>query len=478
MDKKILFNYIYNIAYQLVKIILPIVTVPYLYAHVGAETLGISDFASNIAGWFILFGTLGVNTYGNRTIAKVRDHRDEMSVSFMQIFKMQCLNMLIASLCYAVYVSCTVSENLVIYALTGFTLLASMVDITWFFYGVEDFKKASIRNILVKIAGVSLILLLVKKPEDLYLYVIINGVSELIGQSIMFLQLKKYIDFKHVSLKESYQAHFKSTVALFVPTIAISVYTLLDQTMLGYMYSELHVNYYKTSMSFIKMFLYFITSIGSVMLPRVTNVFYNESDGKERAQTLVKTTMKIALMMSVPMCFGLMGVAPKFIPWYLPSAPMIASLIMMGAPIVIFISMSNVTGIQYMVPTGMVKQYSFSVIGGASINFVLNAVLIPRFGAYGAIFSSCIAEASVTAIQLHFIKKELGTRFFDASYVKIVVSALIMFVTVMMVGSLFEASLLCNVAQVVTGVAVYFGILLVMKEELLMQIGKKVFKRG
>lgn len=478
MDKKLIQNYIYNIAYQLVKIALPLVTVPYLYAHIGAETLGISDFASNIAGWFILFGTLGVNTYGNRTIAKVRDNKEQMSITFWQIFLMQCVNMLIATVCYGVYVYFTVSNHLEIYALTGFILLASLVDITWFFYGVEDFKKASVRNILVKLAGVVLLLLFVKKPADLYLYVIINSVSELVGQSIMFLQLKKYIDVKKVSLKDAYQNHFKPTIALFVPTIAISIYTLLDQTMLGYLHSELHLNYYKTSMAFIKMFLYFITSIGAVMLPRVTNVFYNQADGKSQAQSLVQTTMKIAVMMAAPMCFGMVAVAPKFIPWYLPSAPIIANLIMIGCPIVLFISMSNVTGIQYMVPTGMVKQYSNSVIGGAVINFILNSFLIPGYGAYGAIISSCIAEASVTLIQLYFIRKELGTRFFNRSYLKIVLSAVLMYGVVYLIGTCFEASLLCNLVQAVAGVVVYFVILLVLKEELLMRIVRKVLKRG
>lgn len=478
MDKKILVNYIYNIAYQLVKIALPLVTVPYLYAHVGAETLGISDFASNIAGWFILFGTLGVNTYGNRTIAKVRDDKKMMSQTFWQIFAMQCVNMLIATVCYGLYVSLTVTKHLEIYALTGFILLASLFDITWFFYGVEDFKKASVRNILVKLIGVGLLLLFVKKPSDLYLYVIINSVSELFGQSIMFLQLKKYISFEKVSLKEAYQNHFKATIALFIPTIAISVYTLLDQTMLGYLHSELHLNYYKTSMAFVKMFLYFVTSIGAVMLPRVTNVFYNQQDGKQQAQNLVKTTMKIAMLMAIPMCFGMLGVAPYFIPWYLPSAPEIASLIMLGCPIVLFISMSNVTGIQYMVPTGMIKQYSNSVISGACINFVCNLFLIPKMGAYGAIVASCIAEASVTLIQLVYIKKELGTKFFDLSYLKLIFSAFIMYGVVVLIGKVMQASLLCNLVQAAIGASMYFVLLLLLKEELLMNLVRKVLKRG
>lgn len=474
MDKKILQNYIYNIAYQLVKIALPLVTVPYLYAHVGAETLGISDFASNIAGWFILFGTLGVNTYGNRSIAKVRDEKEKMSITFWQIFVMQCVNMLIATICYGTYVYLTVQSHLEIYVLTGIILIASLFDITWFFYGIEDFKKASIRNIIVKLIGVILLLIFVKKPSDLYAYVIINSVSELFGQSIMFFQLKGIIEFKKVSIQESFNNHFRATISLFVPTIAISVYTLLDQTMLGYLHSELHLNYYKTSMAFIKMFLYFITSIGAVMLPRVTNVFHNQEGGKSKAASLVQMTMKIALLLAIPMCFGMIGVAPRFIPWYLPSAPIIADLIVIGSPIVLFISISNVTGIQYMVPTGMDKQYSLSVISGACVNFLFNMVMIPVWGAFGAIIASCVAEASVTFIQLFVIRKELGTRFFDKDYLKILFSAVIMYIVVYYVGQLFEPSLVCNLIQAMVGVFVYFLFLLFTKEELIIDLVKKV----
>lgn len=476
MDKKIFINYIYNIAYQLVKIIFPLITVPYLYAHIGAETLGISDFASNIASWFIIFGMLGINTYGNREIAKVRDNREQLTESFWQIFLMQAVNMLIAIIFYLIYVRCTVTANLEIYYLTAIVLLASLMDITWFFYGVEDFKKASIRNICIKIVGVTMLLLFIKEPSDLYLYVIINSVCELIGQSIMFLQLKKYIDFKKVSLYESYKNHFKATFSLFIPTIAISVYTLLDQTMIGYLHSELHLNYYKTSMSFIKMFLYFITSIGAVMLPRVTNVFYNQKDGKKHAEAMIKMTMKIAMVLAIPMCFGMCAISLKFISWYLPSAPMIAELIILGCPIIILISISNVTGTQYMIPTGMFNQYSRSVIAGAIVNFIINFLLIGKMGAYGAIVGSIIAEFTVTVVQMYFIHRYSSIHFFEKDYLKMLFSAIIMYFSVVFIGSFFEASLICNTVQIITGVIVYFVFLAVLKEDLLMTVFRKGVK--
>ena len=426
MDRKLIRNYLYNILYQLVKIALPLILVPYTAEHIGAIPLGIYGFAGSIMNWFILFGILGVNTYGNRQIAKVRDDKEELNRTFFEIFSMQICNMIIAMAAYFLYIQLTVHENILFYRLTGLTMLASMLDITWFFYGVEDFKKASIRNIIVKCVGVGLIFLLVKTPADLWKYIL-----------------------------------------------------MLDKTMVGYLYSEEHVTYYLTSMNIVQMFLYFITSIGSVMLPRVTNVFYTSEDGDKKAQALISTTMKIACLLAFPMCFGMMAIAPNFISWYLPAwYPIIANLIMMGCPIIIFISMSNVTGIQYMVPTGMYQQYSTSVIAGSLINFAVNILLIPKYGAYGAVIGSLIAECSVTSIQLYLIRRKVQLGFRNRSYLIYACGALIMFACVTGAGLYLPKNVLGTLVQVLIGVIVYAGIILVSREELAMKVISKVLKKG
>lgn len=477
MDSKIIKNYIYNILYQLVRIILPMVLVPYTYAHITPSVLGISSFASNIMSWFILFGTLGVNTYGNREIAKVRDDKSKLNTAFFEIFYMQVINMFIAMIAYYVFCLCTIKENMYVYLLTGITMIASMCDITWLFYGLEDFKKASVRNTIVKIIGVSLIFLFCKSPEDLWIYILINAGSELFGQVIMFLQLKQYITFERVSIVQAYKHHFKATFQLFVPTIAISVYTMLDQTMLGYLYNAEHLEFYKTSMNFVKMFLYFITSIGSVMLPRVTNVYYNDENGQEKAQKLINTTMKIACLLALPMCFGMIAVAPNLMSWYLPTAPIIASLVCAGAPIVIFISMSNVTGIQYMVPTGMYKRYSASVVSGAIINFCLNLISIPKIGAYGAVISSVIAEASVTLIQYISIRKYVKIKFNSKSYYVYLIGSLFMLAVVYFEGKVLPINVLGTLVQVGTGVLIYILVLIISKEDITMKVFNKLKER-
>lgn len=477
MDKKLIKNYIYNILYQLVKIVLPLILAPYTASHIGVTPLGSYQYAGSIMNWFILFGILGVNTYGNRQIAKVRDDIKLRNKTFFEIFYMQVCNMIIAMIAYYLFVTAVFKEGRMYYYLTGLTMLATMLDITWFFYGVEDFKKASIRNIIVKCLGVFLIMTLCKKPEDIWLYILINIGSELVGQAIMFIQLRQYLTFEPVSLKDAYRNHFRATFQLFVPTIAISVYTMLDQTMVGTLYNKEHVEYYQVSMNIVKMFLMLITSIGSVMLPRVTNVYYNDADGARKAEAYISTTMKISMLLALPMCFGMMSIAKSFMSWYIPVWPVLGELIMLGCPVIILISMSNVTGIQYMVPTGMYNQYSASVIAGSCVNFVINLILIPRFGAYGAIIGSIIAELTVTSIQLVLIRKKVRFQFLQRSYFIYVIGTALMAVTVISLTKLFPIGTLYTLLEVAAGMIVYALVLLITKEELMMKVIHAVFKR-
>ena len=478
MDRKLIKNYIYNILYQLVKIILPLILAPYTASHIGVTPLGSYQYAGSIMNWFILFGILGVNTYGNRQIAKVRDDVKLRNKTFFEIFYMQVCNMIIAMIAYYLFVTAVFREGRMYYYLTGLTMLATMLDITWFFYGVEDFKKASIRNIIVKCLGVFLIMTLCKKPEDIWRYILINIGSELVGQAIMFVQLRQYLTFEPVSLKDAYRNHFKATFQLFVPTIAISVYTMLDQTMVGTLYSKDHVEYYQVSMNIVKMFLMLITSIGSVMLPRVTNVYYNDADGEKKAEAYISTTMKISLLLALPMCFGMMSIAKSFMAWYIPVWPVLGDLIMLGCPVIILISMSNVTGIQYMVPTGMYNQYSASVIAGSCVNFVINLILIPRYGAYGAIIGSIIAELTVTSIQLVLIRKKVRFEFLQRSYFIYVLGTVLMAAAVVSLTKLLPVGTLYTLLEVGAGMIVYALVLLITKEELMMKVIHAVFRHG
>lgn len=476
MDKKVIINYIYNILYQVAKNVLSIVIVPYVLGTLGESVLGISDFASNIASWFILFGVLGVNIYGNREIAKVRDDQRQLSITFFEILFMQLLNMTIALIFFVLYSRYLVSQNNLIYYLTCLTIVANAIDISWFYFGVEYFKIVSIRNIVIKVLGVVLIMALVKGPEDLWLYVVINGAGDLLGNLAMFIGLKKYLIKVPFSIVDAYKHHFIATFILFIPTIANNVYNLLDQTMLGFLIEDKgEVALYKTAHSFVKMFLYFTTSLGAAMLPRIANTFYKDNNYEE-VNRYISTTFKYTLFIAIPMMCGFCFVAPYFIPWYLPKQPSIIILIQVSCPIILLISISNVLGYQFLIPTGHNKEYTTSLIIGALSNAVANFILIPRFLGVGAAIGSVLAEFAVMLTQFFFVRGKLKLNVLT-NVLKYVAAAAVMSAIVVLLGNYLGAGILTNLLQAVLGASAYFLILFLLKEEMLFGAAKKLLAR-
>lgn len=466
MEKKLTHNYLYSVIYQLLIVITPFITTPYLTRVMGITALSINDFTGNIVQWFVLFGIMGINIYGNREIARVRDDKNLMSKTFFEIFAMQVLNMCLSMIAFFLFLFVFRPEYLSILYIQSITLLSVCFDITWFFYGVEDFKKASIRNMSIKILNVALILLLIKSPEDLPKFVLLNATLGVAGQLIMWVQLKQYVHFSKVTLK-GILTHVQPNLALFIPQIAISVYSMLDITMLGYLYADIdHVNLYRQSQQFIKMFLFFITSLGSVMLPRVANTFVKKD--MEAITGYLNKTFRIALYLAIPMIVGINVIIQNFIDWFLPpNYKSVGSLIQIGSMVILFISLSNVYGIQYMIPAGEYKKYTLSVVSGAITNFVLNLILIPHYGAYGAIIASVCAEFLVFMVQWFYMRKILHLHIAIKEMMTVIIASLLMGAGVWAIGIVVPVSFLGNIMQLATGIGIYGGTLLIMKAPLL-----------
>ncbi len=476
MDKKLTKNYIYSVIYQLLIVVTPFITTPYLTRVMGSKMLSLNDLTGNYAQWFVLFGIMGVNIYGNREIARVRDDKKELSKSFFEIFSMQFISMVVSSIAYILFVIVSKSNYTNLLIAQGITLLGVSLDITWFFYGVEDFKKASIRNMAVKILNVALIIMLIKGPADLLKFILLNSLLGVFGQLVMWVQLRHYVHFEKVTLKGIIR-HIKPNIALFVPQIAISVYSLLNVPMLGFLYPNIsHVNYYKQSQQFVKMFLFFITSIGSVMLPRISNVF-NKGD-VDAVNSYLSKTLRFSLYLAIPMIFGIFGLIQNFVDWFLPlEYSEVGSLIIYTSPIILFISLSNVFGTQYMVPIGDYKHYTLSVIVGAIVNFISNFIFMPNLGAYGAVISTVLAELAVTLTQWIFVRKVLKLEIQLSEILKIIICSFIMVSAVISIGKQGN-SFLINLMQIGAGSIAYVVALFVLKAPLFIEISNKFIKRG
>lgn len=398
-------NLFFSFSYEVLQYILPLITTPYLSRVLGAEGVGTYSFHYSIAYYFFMFAKLGLSNYGNRSIAEVSDSKEKVSSTFCSIYLMQlfsCIVMVLAYLCY-----CIIGKNTNVCAcILLIYVCSSLLDINWLYFGLEKFQLTVTRNIVIKLLSVIAIFIFVKDKSDVAIYTFILSICPFLSNSILWLKIKKYISFKKVSFSEVVK-HIKPNLLLFIPIIAINVYKMMDKTMLGLISDYDYVGYYDNSEKILNIPSSLISAIGSVMLPRITNLIANNESEKEQAyfdKTLIFTAFFSSLM-----CFGVMGVSKEFVLWYLGDDFLYCSRILMVImPSSLFLALANVVRTQIIIPHKKDKIYVWSVCLGAAVNLVFNIMFISKYQAVGAGFATILAELTVFIIQVvytrHMIK--------------------------------------------------------------------------
>lgn len=475
MKKSLITNYFYNLSYQILILILPLMTTPYVSRVLGAQGVGTFSYTNSVTQYFILFGAIGLNLYGQREIAYVQSHKAKYSQVFYEILITRTITLLISIIAFYMLL-CHDNKYAFIFMIQTIDIVASIFDISWLFQGLEDFRKIVVRNFIVKIAGVLFIFIFINNSDDLGLYVIINSLTLLIGNLSMWMYLPgtvQKINLKKLHLKK----HIRPAIALFIPQIATSLYTMLDKTMIGFLTgNESEVAYYEQSQKIIKMILALVTSLGTVMLPRIAKTF--AEDNQKQIRAYMSMTFRFVLALAFPLCFGVMAISFHFVPWFFGNGfeKVIPNMILI-APIILFISISNVTGTQYLLPTRRQREYTASVMAGSIINIIFNFLLIPRFLSIGAAIATLIAEFMVTAIQLYFVRKDFDLIQIMKYALKYSFFSLVMATIVYIVGLNLEASIMTTVFQGVIGAIIYGILLLVTKDELIHQVSLKMQSR-
>lgn len=473
--KSLLKNYIYNLIYQVLVLILPLVTTPYISRVLGAENIGIYSYTLSIVTYFILFGSLGVALYGQREIAYYQKDKKKYSIIFWEIVILRAITMTISLLLfYLIFVNG--NQYQIYYKILILELIGNCIDISWFFQGLEEFKKTVIRNMIIKLISVISIFTFVKSQNDLKIYFWIYVLATSIGNASLWLYLPKFLT--KVKIKEIHLfRHLKPTIGLFIPQIAVQVYTVLDRTMIGAIISDKsEVGFYDQSQKIIKLLMTIITSLGTVMLPRIANTF--ASGEKEKINNYMKRSFNMVFLLAFPMIFGIISVSKAFVPIFFGDGyDKVAILMKVISPIILFIGLSNVTGTQYLLPTKRQKEYTISVIIGAITNFIMNACLIWKFGAIGASIGTVIAEFTVTAVQLYFVRNDFNFKQIIKISKNYVVSSIAMFIVCIIIGSVVKSNMISIIIQVIFGVGIYGVCLLALKDEFVNIIIKKVIHK-
>lgn len=452
----------------------PLITAPYISRVLGADGVGTVSYVESIASYFTLFAAMGITTYGQREISYVQNSPEKRSVIFWSTKLLSLCTTAIAMAAYLLFAS--QQQQRVIYYIFTLNILNVALDTTWFFYGMEEFGKIVLRNSVVKVLNLAYIFLAIRTEADLPQYAFGHTAFAFAATASLWLSLPKYV--QRVPVKQLHPLRdLKVVLALFVPTIAVQVYTVLDKTMIGVITQSAFENgYYEQAMKISKMVLAVITALGTVITPRIG--YYFERKDTEQIQNLTYKSYRFAWFLGIPLCLGLILVAENFVPWFFgPGYEPVAGLLQVLALLIVVIGISGVTGAQYLVPTKREKLLSASVILGACTNFLLNMFMIRIWGATGAAIASVIAETVVTVSQLYFVRKELTVTRILKEGIPYYIAGGVMGFWLLIVRRWMPASIIGTAVLVVTGAAVYFGMLLVLKDEFfLSNMGKIVSK--
>ena len=454
-------NYLYNLVYTLLNTALPLLTMPYLSRVVGAEGVGIHAYYYSAAHIFYIIAKLGLNNYGTRLISRNRDSAN-LSAVFSSVYYQQMITALVANVAYWGYYFLVARKepNGVFALILGLLVFAGFFDIDWLFSGLEQFKSISRKNILVKTVSVALIFLLVKRREDLWKYTLLIAGSMFFGYLSMWTRLKRLVHFVPVPFRDVL-AHLKPNLILVIPVFAINVYRTMDKIMLGAMSTMIQTGLYENAEKIVYALCGFITAFGTVMMPRITHMIASGQEAEmERYRAL---SMEFMMTLMIAMSAGLMAVSNRlavllFGAQFAGSGPLLMAL-SVTLPI---IGWANVIRSQYVIPRGLDRLYVITVVSGAVVNLIVNAMLIPGMAAMGAVIGTICAEGIVPVIQFILLRKQIDYGPLVKKSVIALVSGIIMYGVVRLAERLPLTGVTLLGVQVVIGVVTYGGICLAL----------------
>ncbi|MCI9439812.1 MAG: flippase [Ruminococcus sp.] len=471
---RIVKNYIYNVVYNIFVIIVPVITAPYLTRVLGATRLGVYSYVNSVTSIISSFILVGLSSYGSRQLAYVRDDKENLSKVFSNLMGLRLFLGLIGTAFYFVYAGMT--DYQYYFVLYYIYFLGNIIDCTWLFVSVEDMKVPTLKNIMVKVAVTVGIFVFVKTKEDLWKYVFLLAAANLFGMIVAYPQLKKYVRLKLFRIN-SFWRNYKGAVILFLPSLVSTIYLQMDKVMIEWLTKTTNqVLFYDQAEKIVTIPLSFITVLSTVMMPRIANEFahrnYNNIEG-----LLVKAS-RTSLILAYPLMFGIAGIAKRFIPWYLGEEfTATATALILLAPIVTSNTLIGISGTQFFIATGQTNTLLLSNSSAAIMNVVVNALLIPRYGYVGAAVATLLSNYTLVVIQYAALNRQIDIRKMFYKTSRYLLSSLFMFLAVLFIGYIGNATPLTTFIQVIAGGAIYFVLLIMMKDDLFMELIRQVLKK-
>lgn len=458
MAQSIKKNFIYNVLLNISSVIFPLITAPYVSRVLEPDGVGLFNFSGTYAGYFATVALLGIPTYGVREIAKVRDSKDAMERLFSQLLTISILVTLVVTVIYLASIALVgqLSENFIIFFIAGFVIYLSPFSINWYYQGIEEFGFITLRTLVVRVLSIVSLFIFVRTKEDLIIYVIINVLGIALANIWNYLKLREK-GIKPYIIITGLKMHIKPLLILFASSVAVSIYTVLDTLMLGFMTDYEQVGYYTNAMHISKVLVIAVTSLSIVAAPRVS--YYLNNHEYQKINELFNTSFSFVCFLAFPITVGLVCASSTFVPLFfgISFVGSVVPLIILSL-LIIAIGLNNLAGIQILVGMGFDKEFLYCVLVGTFSNFLLNIVLIPYMGSVGASIASVAAEVLILIVMLIYIYKRTPVRIVQLKdFFTSILGALLLVPVFMGLNIFFEGWSLLMLFLIAGGL-IYFGI--------------------
>ncbi len=463
-----------NIILTLSSVIFPFISFRYVSKILTPVGTGKVSFATSILSYYWIIACLGVPTYGIRAVAKNRDDRLKLTRTVHELFFISMVMTIIAYILLAVSLMLVprFQDDQVLYWIISLEMILYTLGMDWMYKGLEQYSFITTLSLIFKVLAVALMFLLIHEQKDYRIYGFLTIFSSCACYILYFLHAHKYVDMAPVG-GYNIRQHLKPVLIFFAMTCATTIYTHLDAVMLGFMCGDADVGYYNAAVKVKGIMVSIVTSLGAVLLPRAS--YYIQTEQYDEFKRIGGKALNFVFLASIPIAAYFMLFAEPGILFisdqaYAPGIP--AMRIIM--PTVMFIGLTNILGIQMLVPLGREKAVLYSEIAGAVTDVIINILLIPKYRAAGAAAGTLIAEAVVLFVQYLALREEVADLFKRIKYIKLIAAVLL--------GSVCSFWVLSagfgNFITLFISACIFFGIyvisLLIMKEEMMYQIFKQI----
>lgn len=424
--KSIKINAIMNIALTMSSFIFQIVSFPYASRILHPDGVGKSTFATSLIAYFVIFAQLGIPTYGVVTCAKLRNDKKKLSQTVQELL---IINLIMSMIVYLVLI-CSImlvpklSSDMELYFIASTTIILNTIGIEWMYRGLEQYSYITVRSVLFKFIALGLMMMFVKNKDDYIIYTGITVLATSGSQICNLLYAKKFVDLNFVKFDHDVKKHLKPVLVFFMMSCATTIYTHMDAVMLGIMKTDEIVGYYNAATKIKSFLVAIVTSLGTVLLPRTS--FYIKNGEYEKFNEICSRVLKIIFIIGMAVSLYFFFFAEDSV-FFLSGIQYKKSILPMRVimPTVLFIGLTNVIGIQMLIPLGKEKLVLLSELVGAMVNLVVNICFIPKYGATGAAIGTLCAEFAVLIIQMNCVQGNLRMAFKDFKFVEFLVVLII-----------------------------------------------------